>query len=343
MSLRWRLALVSGVAAAISVVTVMVVAYFVACDQFESTYGPTVLEQVAELQDTLGWPFVAVTVGGLVLAALLGWFTAHTALRPVSELTTAAHRIADTRDLAHRMDVSRGDELGSLAESFNTMLDALERSAIAQRRLVTDASHELRTPLTAVRTNVELLLRSEHLSVQDREELSTAAIGGLAELTTLLSDLMELTRDGEPEILAEEVRLDALVREQVDRVSARWPLMSFETSLTPTTVRGVSDRLSRALANILDNAAKYSPHAANVEVCLNRGVLTVRDHGSGIPPGDLPYVFERFYRAAAARPKPGSGLGLAIVKQIVESHGGTVSAAAAPGEGTIIRLALPVS
>ncbi|MFI6294665.1 ATP-binding protein [Nonomuraea sp. NPDC050790] len=343
MSLRWRLALVSGVAAAISVVTVMTVAYFVACNSFESTYGPTVLDRVAELQNTLGWPFLAVTSGGLALAALLGWFAARTALRPVSELTVAAHRIADTRDLAHRMDVSRGDELGSLAESFNTMLDALERSAVAQRRLVADASHELRTPLTAVRTNVELLVRAQRLSEQDREELGAAAVGGLAELTTLLADLMELTRDGEPEILVEDVRLDALVREQVDRVAARWPLISFTTSLTPTTVRGVRDRLNRALANILDNAAKYSPHPAAVEVNLTSGVLTVRDHGSGIPPGDLPHVFERFYRAATARSMPGSGLGLAIVKQIVDSHGGTVSASPAPGTGTVIRLALPVT
>jgi signal transduction histidine kinase len=302
-----------------------------------------VLGRVAELQDVLGWPFFAVAVGGLLLAGLLGWIAARTALRPVAVLTGAAERVAITRDLALRIDVDRDDELGSLARSFNTMLDALERSAKAQRRLVADASHELRTPLTALRTNVEMLVRSDALTPGDRAELTAAAIEGVEELTALVADVVELARDEEPAALLEDVRFDQIVERAVARAGAHWPHIRFETELEQAVVHGVYDRLIRAVANLLDNAGKYSAEGSTVEVRLREGVLTVRDHGAGIAAEDLPYVFDRFYRAPGARSMPGSGLGLAIVRQVVDSHGGSVTAAAAPGGGTLVRLALPVS
>jgi signal transduction histidine kinase len=302
-----------------------------------------VLGRVAELQDVLGWPFFAVATGGLVLAAVLGWIVARTALRPVALLTGAAERVAITRDLALRIDVDRDDELGSLARSFNTMLDALERSAKAQRRLVADASHELRSPLTALRTNVEMLVRSDGLTPQDRAELSAAAIEGLEELTALVADVVELARDEEPAVLLEDVRFDRIVERAVARATSHWPAIEFETELEPAVVHGVHDRLFRAVANLLDNAGKYSEAGSTVRIALREGVLTVRDHGAGIAAEDLPYVFDRFYRAPRARSMPGSGLGLAIVRQVVDSHGGTVTAAAATGGGTLVRLALPLS
>ncbi|SDQ36016.1 sensor histidine kinase [Thermostaphylospora chromogena] len=350
--LRLRLALAAGVAAALSVIAVMSLAYVVACNRVEYTFGAgstafaappqrDVLDRVASMQRALGWPFIAVSVGGLVLAALLGWIAARTALHPVARLTRAAERIAETRDLRHRIGVDRDDELGSLARSFNTMLDALERSACAQRRLVADASHELRTPLTALRTNVELLLRADRLDPADRADLERAVINGFDELTALVSDVVELARDEEPVALVETVRLDHIVRHETERAAVHWPAVRFRHDLEPTVVRGVPDRLARAVANLLDNAGKYSPAGGEVEVRLSGGELTVRDHGTGIAPEDLPHIFDRFYRAPRARTRPGSGLGLAIVRQIVDSHGGTVGAHPAPGGGTLVRLSLP--
>jgi signal transduction histidine kinase len=350
MKLRWRLALTSAVAGAVSVIVVMIAAYLLTCRRVESAIGQYgslpydpprgVLASLADFRN-IGWSFIAVALGGLILSGALGWLAAWTGLRPVSTLKDAAHRVACTRDLGTRIDISGEDELSSLARSFNTMLDALERSAKAQKQLVADASHELRTPLTAVRTNVELLIRGG-LPPDDRKDVSRAVIAGLEELTALVSDVVELARDEEPAAMVEDVRLDELVVREVSRAAAHWPSTSYAVTVEPVVVRGVSNRLSRAIANLLDNAAKYSPADGKVEVRLLEGVLTVRDHGLGIHAEDLPHIFDRFYRAPGARAMPGSGLGLAIVRQVVDSHGGSVSAAAAPGGGTLVRVALPV-
>ncbi|MCC5576817.1 HAMP domain-containing histidine kinase [Microtetraspora sp. AC03309] len=350
MKLRWRLALASAMTAAISVIVVIVAAYLITCRRVESALGhyeaypdrppPGVLASLGDVDD-LGWPFLAVAFGGLLLSGALGWLAAHTALRPVGILKDAAERVASTRDLTTRIEVAKDDELGSLARSFNTMLDALERSARAQKRLVADASHELRTPLTALRTNVELLIRGGP-DQEDHDEISRAAMAGMEELTVLISDVVELARDEEPAALVEDVRLDEIVTREVSRASAHWPSMSYQVSVEPAVVRGVSDRLSRAVANLLDNAGKYGPPGGAVEVSQTGGVVTVRDHGKGIAAEDLPHVFDRFYRAPGARAMPGSGLGLAIVRQVVDSHGGSVAASAAPGGGTLVRLDLPL-
>ena len=362
LPLVWRLALCAGVAAAGSVITVLAGAYVLACRRVEDLgragalgpyygdHGPYppvgpagVLDKVAGLQAELGWPFVVVALGGLVLAAVLGYIAARTALRPVATLTSLAERVAATRDLGTRIEVDRDDELGSLARSFNTMLDALERSAKAQRRLVADASHELRTPLAALRTNVELLRRADRLDPEERAELLQETLDGLEELSALVSDVVELARDEEPSVLREDVRLDEIVERAAARARAYWPRVHFHVDVEPAVVRGVPDRLTRAVANLLDNAGKYSPAGGVVEVRLRGGELTVRDHGPGIAEEDLPYVFDRFYRAPSARSMPGSGLGLAIVRQVVEGHGGTVEAGNAPGGGTVVRMRLPLA
>ncbi|MBP2703203.1 HAMP domain-containing histidine kinase [Microbispora sp. RL4-1S] len=349
MKLRLRLALASALAGALSVIAVSLAAYLVTSRRVEGALGlfgggadrrPTgVLAALADIDD-LGWPFFVVTLGGLVLSGTLGWLAARAALRPVKALQDAVSRVAATRDLTTRIGAVRDDELGGLAESFNTMLDALERSIQAQKRLVADASHELRTPLTAVRTNVELLMGGR-LPEDEREEVSRAVINGLEELTALVSDVVELARDEEPQALVERLRFDQLVAREVSRATGHWPATTYVLSVEPTMVRGVPDRLARAVANLLDNAAKYGPRGGEVEVTLHGGVLTVRDHGPGIAPEDLPHVFDRFYRAPAARALPGSGLGLAIVGQVVDSHGGSVTATAASGGGTLVRLTLP--
>jgi two-component system sensor histidine kinase MprB len=291
---------------------------------------------------------VLLCAAGTLLAAALGRIFGRQVIQPVSELTAAAEHITQTEDLGRRIDVPGDDEVGRMAQRFNTMLDtlegsrrALDDSVHAQRQLVADASHELRTPVTALRTNIEVLLAGEELPDDDRRRLLEDVRTETEELGALITDVIELARGDEPPTEVEEVQLDTLVAEAVHRASRRRPASTFTAELEPTVVEGVPERLGRAVDNLLDNAAKYSPHGAPVEVGLRAGALTVRDHGPGIPAADRPHVFDRFYRGSGARGRPGSGLGLAIVRQVAETHGGTIAVDEAPGGGARFELRLP--
>jgi two-component system sensor histidine kinase MprB len=174
----------------------------------------------------------------------------------------------------------------------------------------------------------------------DRQRLLGDVVEQIEELTLLMNDLIELARGEEPFAADEDVRLDALVEEVVERARRHAPDAEFELSLQPTVVAAVPARLQRAIGNLIDNAIKYSPPHEPVEVTLADGELTVRDRGPGISAADLAHVFDRFYRGAEARGRSGSGLGLAIVRQAVEQQGGTVTAERAPGHGTLMRVRL---
>ncbi len=292
---------------------------------------------------------VLLDIGGIALAALLGRIVAGTAVQPLRRLTEATEHVAVTRDLSRRMEPAGDDEIGRLAASFNAMLDALERSmqaldasVHAQRQLVADASHELRTPVTSLRTNIEILQQQgTSMDAGEQQRLLGDVVEQIEELTLLMNDLIELARGEEPRADTEELRLDQLVAEVAERATRAAPEAILELDLAPTLVAGVPDRLERAVGNLIDNAVKYSPHGASVEVRLRARELTVRDHGPGISGEDLPHVFDRFYRGADARGRPGSGLGLAIVRQVAAQHGGSVAAEPAPGGGTLMRLHLP--
>jgi two-component system sensor histidine kinase MprB len=278
---------------------------------------------------------------GILLAALLGRFAARTAVRPVTELTAAAEHVAATQDLSRRIASQGRDELARLADAFNTMLARLDVSRSAQRQLVADASHELRTPLTSLRTNLEVLAEARALGAGDGERLRADLVAQLEDLTLLVGDLVDLAREDEPAgAEAEDVRLDLLVAGAVERARRHTPAVRFDADLAPAVVRAVPARLDRAVANLLDNAAKFGGAAGPVEVRVRDGEVAVRDHGPGIAEGDIAHVFDRFYRAPDARGQPGSGLGLAIVRQVAELHGGAVSAEAAPGGGALLRLRL---
>jgi two-component system sensor histidine kinase MprB len=159
----------------------------------------------------------------------------------------------------------------------------------------------------------------------------------LDELTALVADVVELARGSKPTPAPGEVRLDEVLSEALARARRRAPGASIRARLEPTLVSGEGDRIARAVSNLLDNAAKWGEGGA-IEVELEGGVLTVRDHGPGFHAEDLPFVFDRFHRARDARSKPGSGLGLAIVRQAAEAHGGFVEAANAPGGGALMRI-----
>jgi two-component system sensor histidine kinase MprB len=283
---------------------------------------------------------IMIAAGGIAIGAALGLGVARTALRPVRRLTEATEHVTETQDLTSRIDTGSRDELGRLASSFNTMLDSLERSVDSQRQLVADASHELRTPLTSLRTNIEVLARSEALPADERERLLDDVVEQLAEMSKLVSELVELARGDQPAGEPEEIRLDLLVEEAVARAHRNSPGVAFMTELEPVTILGVQSTIERAVSNLLDNAAKWSPTGGPVEVKVSGGQVVVRDHGPGIDESDLPHVFDRFYRSRSARGLPGSGLGLAIVRQVAEAHGGAVEAERAEGGGTLMRLRL---
>ncbi len=376
MSFRARLTLVAAAAVALAVVIASVVVYLVVRGQLRGSvdsglrtraneisqmptrgthirvltfgYAQGVAVQVArpltEVDHSLSrirLYLILIAAGGIAIAVGLGLAVSRAALAPVRRLTDATERVTETGDLSERIEAEGRDELGRLAGSFNTMLAALEESSRAQRQLVADASHELRTPLTSLRTNIEVLARGNDLPGHERERLLDDVVEQTGEMTALIAELIELARGtrAEPEE-AEEVRLDLIAADAVERTRRNRPAVTFTTDLEEAVVHGAPSTIERAVSNLLDNAAKWSPPGGEIEVAVREGELTVRDHGPGIAEEDLPYVFDRFYRASSARGLPGSGLGLAIVKQVAEAHGGTVVAEPAAGGGTLMRLRL---
>ena len=280
---------------------------------------------------------------GVLAAALAGWAVAANGLRPVRRLTRSVERIAITEDLAP-LAVEGDDEIARLAAAFNQMLTSLAASRDRQRRLVADAGHELRTPLTSLRTNLDLLAQADTdggLPEEARRELLDDVRAQIEELTTLVGDLVVLAREDQPAAVIESIDLADVTERALARVRRRAPSIDFDVRLDHWRVTGDATGLERAVLNLLDNAAKWSPAGGTITVRLASGVLTIDDQGPGIPAEDQPHVFERFWRAEESRSMPGSGLGLAIVRQVVDRHGGRVAVSDAPGGGTRLSLSLP--
>jgi len=281
---------------------------------------------------------ILVSLGGVAVAAAAGALVSRATLAPVRRLTGAAERIAKTGDPSERVDSGEGrDELARLGSAFNTMLAALEESIETQRRFVADASHELRTPLTSLQTNIEVLKDQERLEPEQRVRLFADLEREAHEMRNLITGLLELAR-GDANLDRSAVQLDEVVESAVERARARFPPVHFNAQIEPTTVDGIPTRLERAVWNLLENAGKWTAAGSSVDVTLSNGELRVRDHGPGIAAEDRERVFDRFYRATAARALPGSGLGLAIVREVAEAHGGSVTAEDAPGGGALLRL-----
>jgi two-component system, OmpR family, sensor histidine kinase MprB len=291
---------------------------------------------------------VSIIVGliGIALAGAAGFAIGRAALRPVEELSRATEYIARTGDL-RSLTVIGDDELAQLTRNFNTMLEALARSQEHQKRLVADAGHELRTPLTSMRTNLDLLAQvmavpnDGRMSPEDRVDLMNDVRAQMEELSALISDLVELSRDEQPSHAIEHVDLRDIVDRAAERVQRRAPALTYDLRLSPWYLDGDPAALERLITNLMDNAAKWSPEGGTVTVTLADGLLQVADQGPGIAEEDLTHVFERFYRSPEARATPGSGLGLAIVRQIAENHGGRVAAARAQGGGALLGVWLP--
>ncbi|MBC2874986.1 MULTISPECIES: sensor histidine kinase [Streptomyces] len=291
---------------------------------------------------------LVVTAGiGVLGAAAIGLVIARAALRPVDQLTGAVEHIARTEDLAVRIPAEGEDEIARLSRSFNSMTAALASSRDRQQQLIADAGHELRTPLTSLRTNIDLLVRSEEtgraIPPEDRKALLGSVKAQMTELADLIGDLQELSRpDSAPGAApVQVVGLHEAAARAVERARLRATGLTMTVALDPWYVRAEAPALERAIVNLLDNAVKFSPPGGEIEVRLSGGELTVRDHGPGIPAEELPHVFDRFWRSPSARGLPGSGLGLSIVARTVRRAGGEVGLRPAEGGGTVAVVRLP--
>jgi two-component system sensor histidine kinase MprB len=296
------------------------------------------LQPVQDALDRLALIMLAVAALVIAGSALGALWVARTAMKPVDKLTEAVEQIARTQEPGTTITVTGKDEIARLSESFNAMSTALASSRDRQSQLIADAGHELRTPLTSLRTNVDLLVRSEETGRALPEATRTRMMGNMkaqmVELSTLIVDLLELSRPSRPSGSKplEVLPLHDIVARALDRARLRGPGLTFDVELRPWYVRADAHAMERAVINLLDNAVKFSPPAGAIDVRLRFGTLTVRDRGPGIPAEDLPNVFDRFWRSPSARQMPGSGLGLAIVAQTIREAGGEVSLAAAePG------------
>ncbi len=303
----------------------------------------TVTLSLAEVDRTLShlrWLLIFTCLGGIAVATLLGTFVSGRAVAPLRRLTETTERIAETGDLSARTEQHGRDEISRLSKQLDALLATLERSLRTQRQLVADASHELRTPLATLRANVGLLAQPDGLNAEERRELVADVEEELEAMTMLVSELVELAHGEELDVELVPFRLDEVVQSAVERASKRTQSVAFRTDLKPTTVTGVSERVERAVDNLLDNARKWSPTGGMIDVSVRNGVVEVRDRGPGIAAEDVPLVFNRFYRSINARGTPGAGLGLAIVKQVADAHNGTICVDHAPGGGAILRLSL---
>jgi two-component system sensor histidine kinase MprB len=288
------------------------------------------------------WLLVVLTPTAGLIAAGTARLLAGRVLQPVSTLTSAVERITVTGDLAVPVGVRGTDEVGRLGRAFTAMTAALDGSVGAQRRLVADASHELRTPLTSLMTNLELV--HENPADPATPALVADALEQARELKILINDLVDLARFGEVAAREEFVRLDLVAEQVAERRGVDVGIGIASDRTEAAILRGDPDAVERAVANLVDNAVKFSGNRGvlvSVTVRDRDAVLEVRDDGPGIPVSDLAHVFDRFHRSPSARALPGSGLGLAIVKQIAEAHGGRVEALPSD-RGAWLRMTLPV-
>lgn len=300
-------------------------------------------ELMVELGRLLGWMGLV----AVVLGILVSFLVARAITRPLERLAQTARRVAEG-DLGARTGVRPGrSEVRAVAAAFDDMVDRMQQAFAAQKRFVADASHELRTPLTTLGGMAELLPQA---TAEERVRALAAMEREVERMSRLVDDLLTLSRaesDG-PAPRRDRLDLGAVVREATE--GAGFAAQGREVHLQvagPLPVLGDADALQRAVRNVLDNALQYSPPGTPVEVeaaVRDGGVeVRVRDHGPGVPPADLPRLFDRFYRAdrSRARRTGGSGLGLAIVRAILEDHGGRASVRNAEGGGAEVALWLP--
>ncbi len=304
----------------------------------------------AARRDLLDILLISTIVSALV-AGVGSWFVLGSVLSPLRAATETALAINRADDLSRRIpyDVASNDEIGNLIEAFNQTLERLENLFTSQQRFLADVSHELRTPLTVIKGNVDLM---RHMKQLDEESLSsidqeagrlTRLVGGLLLITQ--ADSGKLTLNMRP------VELDTLLLEvfQEMHILAGNKVHLKIADIDQIQLNGDRDRLKQVLLNLVANAIQYTPQGGDVIMGLARigdqARIIVRDTGPGIASEDLPFIFDRFYRAEKSRTRsssPGFGLGLSIAKWIVENHKGTINVESKEGKGTTFAIWLPL-
>jgi two-component system sensor histidine kinase MprB len=302
-----------------------------------------VLRPLTETRKVLADLRLRILVAAVVVvlaAAAAGWLVSRQVTRRLRALAGAASLVAETGRLDVPTRTDGKDETGQLARAFAAMLAALDRSQSAQRRLVQDAGHELRTPLTSLQTNLDVLRRHPELDAGQQRQIYTDLHSETRELTLLVNELVELSLGAGSETRPERVRLAEMAERVIARARRRTD-RPINLEADDSIAFGSQAQLDRALANLVDNAVKFSPAGTALDVTIVNGRVAVRDHGPGLADADVEHVFDRFYRSDAARQLPGSGLGLSIVHDIVTRAGGTVFAGNHPGGGADIGFRLP--
>jgi len=294
-------------------------------------------------------------LGGAGCAVLLlglagGWWVGARALRPIADISATAARIANG-DLTQRIRTTDTEsELGRLAHDLNDTFARLQASFARQAQFTADASHELRTPVSVVLTQTQSALAREHPAGEYRESLA-ACQRAAQRMRSLIECLLTLARldSADTPAATKPCELDRLSREVVELLLplANEQGVQLEVNLSPAHCLANADQLAQVVNNLLSNAIHYNRPGGTVRVAVycepTTAVLTVSDTGLGIPPEDIPHIFERFYRADKARSgaQGHAGLGLAITKAIVEAHGGSIEVASEPGQGSVFTVRLP--
>lgn len=301
------------------------------------------LDEVESVLDDLRRRTLVLVISVSVAAALVGWLIAGTVAAPLGRLTRAAEDVGASGDLGVDVPGTGTDEVGRLGGAFRYMLGALAQSRAEQQRLVQDAGHELRTPLTSLKTNLSVLRRHPEMSSDVRAGVLDDLDAEVTELTELVNELVAVASGELDEQPAERIELGALVHEVAERVERRRSRQVVVRIEHDAVVDAPRSALDRAITNVVDNACKFDPSGAPIEVVVDAGTVTVLDRGPGVPADEEERIFDRFHRTEAARTMPGSGLGLSIVRDVVVRAGGTVHAEPREGGGAAIGFTLPVS
>lgn len=304
------------------------------------------LSTVEQLLDQLALQVSWVALVVLTGAGVAGWLVGRRVTGRLVRLTETAEYVSSTGRLdlvAQDGEKAGRDEVGRLGKTFNAMLERLASAREEQRRLVQNASHELRTPLTSLRTNVSVMRRFDRLSPEAQEQLVEDLQGETRELTDLVNELVELATERRADEPWQRVALGEVAEHAADR-ARRHTGRGVVVDADYTAVRGRPQELERAIANPVENAAKFDPEGTTpIEIVVREGRVEVRDRGPGIDPVELEHVFERFYRATSARSLPGSGLGLSMMQEVAREHEGDVFAYNREGGGAVVGFVLPES
>jgi heavy metal sensor kinase len=307
-------------------------------------------EDIEQALDRLVRIFIIAGPLTLLLAAGGGVFLAGRALKPVDEISQTARNIGEG-DLNQRIEVNTKDELGRLAATLNQMIERLQKALKRQQQLTSDASHELRAPLAVIQAESSLALQKEREAGEYKQSLETVTQEA-SHMSSIIDRLLVLARAdaGKVQLVFEEVNLGNLIRDLSDDVEilCQQKGLVLEKGATPDfIVKGDRSLLRQLFLNLLDNAIRYTPGGGTISVTFSaerqRAAVAIADTGIGIPPEDLPHIFERFYRVdkARSRAEGSSGLGLSICQYIAEVHGGKTGVESQPGKGSTFTVWLP--